>query len=123
MNPHELNANLPSLGLGLQDIQVLSTLIGSYLVYLRKGVLPSKQRDAEMVLLAGIHRRMLAILFTDGGMIPLTTAEIQALANALQGSARLMRQMMTPPAQRNEALKQMRAIREHLLRMLVGRND
>ncbi len=81
-------------------------------MYLRKGVLPSKQHDAEMVLLAGIHRRMLAILFTDGCMIPLTTAEIRALENALQGSARLMRQMMVPSAGRNEALKQMRAIRE-----------
>ncbi len=123
MRPSEHHADLPSLGLSLTDIQVLSTLIGSYLVYLRKGVLPSKKRNNEIVLLAGLHRRMLAMLQTEGGMILLTTAEIQALANALQSSAKLMRQMIAPSAGRDEALKQMRAIRGHLLDMLARKSS
>ena len=34
MNLHEPYADLSSLGLGLQDIQVLAIMLGSYLVYL-----------------------------------------------------------------------------------------
>ena len=122
MESSEPPPNVPSLGLSLSDIQVLSTLIGSYLVYLRRGVSPSKRRDTNMVLLADIHRRMLAMLSANGGVLLLTTAEIEALANALQGFVTLMQRMIAPSEGRNEALKQMRAMRNHLLGMLEGKS-
>ena len=122
MKPSELPADVPSLGLALSDIHVLSTLIGSYLVYLRRGVSPSKKRDTNMVLLTDIHRRMLAMLATNEGVLLLTTAEIEALANALQGFVTLMQRMIAPSEGRNEALKQIRAMREHVLGMLEGKS-
>ncbi len=114
--------NVPSLGLSLSDIQVLSTLIGSYLVYLRRGVSPSKQRNTNMVLLADIHRRMLAMIAANGGVLLLTTAEIEALAEALQGFVTLMGRMIAPSQERNETLQQIRAMRRHVLEMLEGKS-
>jgi hypothetical protein len=122
MNDSEPPADVPSLGLSLTDVRVLTTMLGSYLVYLRRGVSPSKKRDREMVLLADIHNRMVAMLSTEGGMILLTTADIEALADALQSFITLMPRMIAPSEGRNEALKQMRALRGHVLGMLEGKS-
>jgi len=122
MRPYELHADLPSLGLSLQDIQVISTIIGSYLAYLRRGVLPSNKRDTEIALLEGIQKRVLATVPAEDDIVPLTAEEIQALANALQSFASLTRQRVAQSAERDEVLKQMRAIRTHLLHMLTGKN-
>ncbi len=91
-------------------------------MYLRRGVSPSKKRDREIVLLADIHRRMVAMLSTEGGMILLTTADIEALADALQSFITLMPRMIAPSEGRNEALKQLKAIRGHVLGMLEGKS-
>ncbi len=120
MNASELPADVPSLHLSLTDIHVLATMLGSYLVYLRGGISPSKKRDREMMLLTDLHRRMVAMLSTEGGMILLTTADIEALANALQSFITLMPRMMAPSEGRDEALKQMRVLREHVLGILEG---
>ena len=114
--------DIPHLSLSLTDVRVLSTMIGSYLVYLRRGVSPSTQRDTDVVLLADIHRRMVAMLSTEGGMMLLTTAEIEALAKALQGFVTLMSRMIAPSRERNETLQQIRAMREHVLGMLEGKS-
>jgi hypothetical protein len=65
---------------------------------------------------------MVAMLSTEGRTILLTSAEIEALANALQGFVTLMGRMITPSEGRDEALKQMRAIRKHVLGMLEGKS-
>ncbi len=120
MNASEPPSDVPSLHLSLTDISVLATMLGGYLVYLRRGVSLSKKRDREIVLLADIHRRMVAMLSTEGGMILLTTADIEALADALQSFITLMPRMMVPSEGRDEALKQMRVLRGHVLGMLEG---
>ena len=122
MNSSEPPADVPSLHLSLTDIHVLATMLGSYLVYLRCGVSSSKKRDREMVLLADLHRRMVVMLSTEGGMILLTTADIEALANALQSFITLMPRMIAPSTERDDALKQMRVLRGHVLGMLEGKS-
>ncbi len=122
MNSSEPPTHVPSLHLSLTDIHVLATMLGSYLIYLRRGVSPSKQRDTDRVLLADLHRRMVAMLSTEGGMILLTTADIEALADALQSFITLMPRMIAPSEGRDEALKQMRVLREHVLGMLEGKS-
>ena len=74
------------------------------------------------MLLVDLHRRMVVMLSTEGGMILLTTADIEALANALQSFITLMPRMMAPSTERDEALKQMRMLREHVLGMLEGKS-
>ncbi len=122
MNSSEPPTHVPSLHLSLTDIHVLATMLGSYLVYLRRDVSPSTQRNTNMVLLADIHRRMQAMLASNGGVLLLTTAEIEALAKALQDFVTLMQRMIAPSEGRNEALKQIRAMREHVLGMLEGKS-
>ena len=120
--PYEPHDDAPRLGLSLHDIQAISTIIASYLMYLRKET-PSKKRNAEIVLLEGIQKRVLATVPTEGGIVPLTAEEIQALANAMQGFAKLTRQVVPSSAERDEVLEQITAIREHLMRMVAGRSN
>ena len=122
MRPYEPHDDLPRLDLSLHDIQAISTILASYLMYLRKET-PSKKRNAEIALLEGIQKRVLTTVPTEGGIVPLTTEEIQALANAMQGFAKLTRQVVPSSAERDELLEQITAIREHLLRMGIGRNN
>ena len=122
MRPYEPHDDVPRLGLSLHDITAIATIIRSYLTYLRKAP-PSKQRDEEMRVLEGLQQRVLATVPTEGGIVPLVSEEIQALANAMQGFTKLARQMVAPTPEREELFQQIAEIREHLLRMLAGRNN
>ncbi len=122
MKAYEPHDDLPRLGLSLHDITAIATIIRSYLTYLRKAI-PSKQRDEEMRVLEGLQQRVLATVPTEGGIVPLVSEEIQALANAMQGFTQLARQMVAPTPEREELFQQIAEIREHLLRMLAGRNN
>ena len=122
MRPYESHDDVPRLGLSLHDITAIATIIRSYLTYLRKTI-PSKQRDEEMRVLEGLQQRVLATVPTEGGIVPLVSEEIQALANAMQGFIKLARQKVAPTPEREELFQQIAEIREHLLRMLAGRNN
>lgn len=122
MKPHEPYDEVPSLGLSLHDIRAITTIVASYLMFVRREK-PSRQRDAEMTLLEGLHKRILATMPTEGGVVPLTTQELRALANAMQGFANVTRQIIPASAEREEVLKTIMAIRQHLLRMLAGSNN
>ena len=123
MNPYEPLDDVPSLGLSLHDMYAIHTMVTSYMASVRKEGVASNKRDAEMALLAGIRGRMLTTVLANGGTVPLSAEEIQALANAMQGFATLTRQLIEPSAEREGMLKQVSGLRQHLLRMLAGRRN
>ncbi len=122
MKSHEPHDDVPSLNLSLHDIRTIFMMIASYLMFMHKEK-PSRQRDAEIALLTTVQQRMLAVIEANGGMVPLTSDEIEAVLNAMQGFANLTRQMVPASVEREEALKPIAAISEHLRRMLPGRSN
>ncbi len=122
MKSHEPYDDVPNLNLSPHDIRTIFMMIASYLMFIRKEK-QSRQRDAEIVLLTTVQQRMLAVIEVGGGVIQLTSNEIRAVLNAMQGFANLTRQMLPPSSEREEALKPIATISEHLRRMLPGRSN
>ena len=117
--PNDPPDGKPLLCLSHNDLGIVASIITSYLAYLQWGTPTTPKRDAEIAILKNIKGRLAFVLMQPEGYIPLTTQEIQALANALRGFVTLTIRIVAPSRERDETLAQIGALRHHLLRMLA----
>lgn len=109
--------SIPTLVVGLNDLQVVRTIIQSYLALVRRTVPPSRQRDEEMVLLQSVQRRIAGIpAHTLEAYIHLLAPEVQALNHALTGFASFIRTKVPPSREREAALRDLERFRLHFIR-------
>lgn len=111
--------NIPTFSIGLDDFQVLRTVITSYLTLIYRTVPPSRKRNEEITLLQDIQRRIPSIpCHALEVQVILFVPEVQALNNALTAFAAFIRKKVPPSRDRDETLRDLERFRQHLTRTL-----
>lgn len=107
---------VPAFAVGLGDLEVLRTVITSYLTLVYRTVPPSRKRDEEIVLLQGVQRRISALPANAlDAQIPLYELEVPALDKALSGFMAFVRRKVPPSHEREEALRDLERFRRQLM--------
>lgn len=112
---------VPCMSLGLGDITAIDQAIQGYLGYVRSAIPSSQTRAASIQTLQNLRLRLGNV---QGGQetsiyLPLTVAEIQALKVALEGFARLIRQIVPNSEECDEVLQGFEALCQQLDVMLA----
>ncbi|HET9921537.1 MAG TPA: hypothetical protein VFQ30_16965 [Ktedonobacteraceae bacterium] len=115
--------HMPQLTIGLNDLYVIDSMLMAYLAYLRKGVASSPERDTRIRVALTLRQRFAALVAVsqEQGEMPilLTVQEFHTLEEAMDSFARLTRKLISPSAQRDETLQQVKAFR-HMLTTLFS---
>lgn len=115
--------HLPQAHIGLNDAQVLLTMVTAYLAYLRKAVPPSPKRETRVRVLRGVQQRLAALLASTGQPVDtpiwLTQQELQMLDEAMSGYMQLVRALVPASRQRDETLREIERFRD-ILNMLLA---
>ena len=119
MSKDDSRGGLPTFQMGLNDFQVMRTVIQSYIALARRTMPPSRKRDEEIAILQGLYRRFSGIpAHALEAQITLLVPEVHALNHALLGFMNFVRQK-TPPSQEREAtLRDLERFRRLLVEMM-----
>ena len=110
---------LPTLPIGFNDLAALKSIISGYLAYLRRAAARSQQRQTQIHLLEGVYQRFTGISAqVVEARIFLSVAEVEALNTAILGFAAFVRQKVSPSTERDETLRMLELLRQHLVTML-----